>query len=103
MSSGSGPSRPEMDRRIVGKSENDLPVAPGPPWKSVSPENTARSSGAYQHTEPGECPGVCSACNSRPPTGNTISSSTARKSLSGWVIRHRTSSAGCSSTGASRV
>lgn len=32
---------------------------------------------------PRECPGVCSACKSRPPTGNTISSSTARKSLSG--------------------
>lgn len=47
-----------MDRRIVGKSENDLPVAPGPPWKSVSPENTARSSGAYQHTEPGSARGM---------------------------------------------
>ncbi|KRQ41459.1 hypothetical protein AOT92_11915 [Mycobacteroides sp. H101] len=46
--------RPEMDRKIVGKSENDRPVAPGPPWNRVSPENTARSSGAYQHTEPGE-------------------------------------------------
>ena len=38
---------------MVGKSENDRPVAPGPPENRVSPLNTAPSSGAYQHTEPG--------------------------------------------------
>src|SRR6478672_1873605 len=47
-----------MESRMVGKSENDRPVAPGPPSNRVSPENTAPSSGACQHTDPGECPGV---------------------------------------------
>ena len=53
---------------MVGKSENDRPVAPGPPWNSVSPLNTALSSGACQQTEPGECPGVCNARSSVPAT-----------------------------------
>ena len=66
VSAGSVPSRPEIDCRIVGKSENDRPVAPGPPENRVSPLNTAPSSGACQHTEPGECPGVCNARYSVP-------------------------------------
>src|SRR6478609_10174847 len=101
VSPGSLPSLPAIDSRIVGKSEYDLPVAPGPPSNRVSPLNTAPRSGAYQHTEPGECPGVCSARSSSPATRTFSSSPTARKSLSGCVIRHSTSSAGCSSTGAS--
>ncbi len=100
---GSVPSRSEMDSRMVGKSEKDRPVAPGPPLNRVSPLNTAPRSGAYQHTDPGEWPGVCSARISTSPAVSTMPSSTLRKSLSGWVIRHSTSSAGCSSTGASSV
>ena len=34
----------------------------------MSPLNTAPSSGAYQHTDPGEWPGVCIARNSVPAT-----------------------------------
>ncbi len=45
---------------MVAWSEYDRPVAPGPPWNRVSPENTARRDGAYRHTLPGEWPGVCS-------------------------------------------
>src|SRR6201996_5849878 len=101
VSPGSLPSRPEIDCRIVGKSENDRPVAPGPPENKVSPLNTAPRSGAYQQTDPGECPGVCSARTSVPATVSVSPSDTARKLLSGWVIRHSTSSPGCSSTGAS--
>ena len=86
---------------MVGKSEYDRPVAPGPPSNRVSPLNTALSSGACQHTDPGECPGVCIARSSWPATRSVSPSLTVRKSLSGCVIRHSTSSAGCSSTGAS--
>ena len=50
---------------------------------------------------PGECPGVCRARSSMPATRSVSPSSTVRKSLSGCVIRHSTSSAGCISTGAS--
>ncbi|CKS82470.1 Uncharacterised protein [Mycobacterium tuberculosis] len=87
VSPGNAPSRPDIDRRIVGKSEYERPVAPGPPANSVSPLNTVPvpgpSSGAYQHTDPGECPGVCSARNSVPPTRTASPSETARKLLSG--------------------
>ncbi len=62
------PSRSEIDCRIVGKSEYERPVAPGPPENKVSPLNTTPRSGAYQHTDPGECPGVCSACQLVPAT-----------------------------------
>src|SRR5882757_6358660 len=103
VSAGSVPSRPEIDCGIVGKSENDGPVGRGQPGKRVSPLNTAPSSGACQHTEPGECPGVCNARNSVPATFSVSPSDTTRKVLSGWVIRHSTSSPGCSSTGASSV
>lgn len=40
VSPGNAPSRPDIDRRIVGKSEYERPVAPGPPANSVSPLNT---------------------------------------------------------------
>ena len=46
VSSGSVSSRSRIDAMIVGKSEYDLPVAPGPPLNSVSPVNTTPSSGA---------------------------------------------------------
>ena len=49
-----------IEATIVGKSENDRPVAPGPPAKRVSPVKTVRSAGACRHTAPGACPGVCS-------------------------------------------
>ena len=68
---------------MVGKSENELPVAPGPPSKSVSPLNTAPSSGACQQTEPGECPGVCSARSSVPATRNVSPSPTDAEILVG--------------------
>jgi hypothetical protein len=90
-----------MCTRFVGKSEYERPVAPGPPENRVSPLNTTPSSGAYQHTDPGEWPGVCSACSAVPATVSVSPSEYARKSLSGCVIRHSTSSPGCSSTGAS--
>lgn len=34
-----------MDAVIVGASEYERPVAPGPPWKRVSPVNTASRNG----------------------------------------------------------
>lgn len=48
-----------MESRIVGKSEYDRPVAPGPPLNIVSPEKTTPSAGTHRHTAPGACPGVC--------------------------------------------
>ena len=56
---GSVSSRSRMESTIVGKSEYERPVAPGPPWKRVSPENStppSPRSGAQKHTEPGEWP-----------------------------------------------
>ncbi len=38
---------------MVGKWEYDRPVAPGPPWKRVSPVKTVPSPGSYRHTAPG--------------------------------------------------
>ena len=38
--SGRVSSRSRIDSMMVGKSENERPVAPGPPWNSVSPEKT---------------------------------------------------------------
>ena len=43
---------------MVGKSENDRPVAPGPPLNKVSPENRTPASGTYRQHDPGEWPGV---------------------------------------------
>src|SRR3954463_6632598 len=43
-----------IDSRIVGLSLNERPVAPGPPWKSVSPVKTVACSGEYRQVLPGE-------------------------------------------------
>ncbi len=72
---------------IVGKSENDRPVAPGPPLKSVSPPYTRFAVGVVEDDPPGEWPGVCSATNVVAPTSNRVPSSIRR---SGAPIRvHR--------------
>src|ERR1700691_4874210 len=87
VSPGNAPSRSEIDCRIVGKSEYERPVAPGPPENSGSPVNRmpvpGPNAGANQPTYPGECPGVCNACNSGPATLKVSPSETTRKSLSG--------------------
>lgn len=76
VSPGNAPSRPDIDRRIVGKSEYERPVAPGPPANSVSPLNTVPvpgpSSGAYQHTDPGECPRGVQRTQLRPANPHRI-------------------------------
>ena len=61
VSSGSANNFERIDASIVGRSLNERPVAPGPPWKRVSPENTQPSSSAYKHTAPGAWPGVIAA------------------------------------------
>lgn len=53
VSGGRASSRSLIDATIVGKWEKERPVAPGPPWKSVSPVKTVDSSGAYRQTAPG--------------------------------------------------
>ncbi len=53
---------------IVGKSENERPVAPGPPENRVSPENSSPASGRYRQVDPGEWPGVWIAWISVPAT-----------------------------------
>ncbi len=40
-----------MDSMMVGKSLKDRPVAPGPPWNSVSPLNTVPSIRAFAPEE----------------------------------------------------
>ena len=64
---GSVSSFSRMESRIVGKSLKDRPVAPGPPWNSVSPENTTPS--PTRQTPPGECPGVWTTVRTEPATG----------------------------------
>ena len=54
VSAGSANSLSRIDPMIVGKSENERPVAPGPPENRVSPENSSPASGRYRQTEPGE-------------------------------------------------
>ena len=65
---------------IVGKSENDRPVAPGPPLNSVSPENSTPSDSRYRQTPPGEWPGVWITRSLAPATSNVCPS---RKGMSG--------------------
>ena len=60
--------RVRIDSRIVGLSENDRPVAPGPPWKRVSPVKTTPRDGADRQTAPGLWPGVCRTVRSVPAT-----------------------------------
>ena len=43
---GSVSSRSRIERSIVGRSLYERPVAPGPPWNSVSPVKTQPSAGA---------------------------------------------------------
>ena len=61
---------------IVGKWEYERPVAPGPPWKRVSPVKITPRPGSYRQTAPGACPGVCRTVRSAPAladrTGATI-------------------------------
>ena len=81
---------------IWPKSLYDRPVAPGPPAKSVSPENTAPSDSAYRLTEPGECPGVWSTASRVPATSNEPprpSSRSGTRSSYSWA--QSTWSAGC--------
>ncbi len=61
--------RVRMDSMIVGKLENERPVAPGPPWNKVSPVKTVFSEARYRLTAPGEWPGVCRTSISLPATG----------------------------------
>ncbi len=82
---------------IVGKCEKDRPVAPGPPWKRVSPVKTVASPGSYRHTAPGACPGVCRTRRSAPPASIVWpSTSQASGSRSGWVCFHSGRSSWCS-------
>ncbi len=55
---GRASSRSRIEAMMVSKSENERPVAPGPPLKRVSPPKTAPSDSSSRHTPPGECPGV---------------------------------------------
>jgi hypothetical protein len=57
--------RSRIEAMIVGKSLYERPVAPGPPWNSVSPVKTRRGPRRRGSTAPGECPGVCSTCERR--------------------------------------
>ena len=43
-------------------------MAPGPPWKSVSPVKTQPRAGAWKRTRPALCPGVCSTRSAVPAT-----------------------------------
>ena len=84
---------------IVGKSENDRPVAPGPPANKVSPVNTMPSSGTEKQTAPGLWPGVCSTWTPTPATVRTwppCNSAPGCEEL--CVIPHSAASAGCSQT-----
>ncbi len=57
-------------------------MAPGPPWKSVSPVKTVPSSGEYRHTAPGACPGVCS-------TSSRTSATASREPVLQLAVRRR--------------
>ena len=63
------------DRREVGVRP---PVAPGPPWKSVSPVKTTPRSRAWKQQAPGAWPGVCSTRSSTSPTWTTSPSARSR-------------------------
>src|SRR6476619_3696111 len=99
VSDGSVSSVERIESMIVSNDEYDRPVAPGPPWNSVSPEKTVPRSGAYRQVEPGEWPGVTSARSVTPPAviDSGISPSGDR---SGHFISHNGASAGFSRIGA---
>ena len=104
VSAGSVSSRSRIEATIVGKSEYDRPVAPGPPWNRVSP--------AEHHAEVGRveadrsrgsgpaCAAPAARCRRRDRRRRRARR---RRSRVGWVSRHSTSSSGCSRTGASSV
>ena len=92
---------------MTSASENERPVAPGPPWNRVSPVNTAPRSGAYRQTAPGAWPGVCSTRSVVPPTSIVMPSARSRShswasTSSGppWVSSQTGRSSGCSMIGA---
>ena len=93
--------RSRIDRTMVSKSLYERPVAPGPPAKSVSPVNTAPSSGAWKRTRRGVPGGV-----QHPQGGAGHLDRSARRAARrpggrcGWTMSQSTRSAGCSSTGA---
>ncbi len=73
-----------MDSMMVEKSLYERPVAPGPPWKSVSPLKSVSSLGRWNETDPGECPGVWIAFSVAPATVNSSPSTIATSgSISG--------------------
>jgi hypothetical protein len=101
VSDGSTSSRVVIDSMIVGKSDQERPVAPGPPRKSVSPENTLADAASYKQHPPGVCPGVCSTFSEVPPARNTSPScSSASGEASAYTSRQSGRSAGCKRTGA---
>jgi len=53
---------------MAPKSENERPVAPGPPANKVSPLNSQPWPGRWKHTAPRECPGVCKTVRPAPAT-----------------------------------
>ena len=53
---------------MTSSSLNERPVAPGPPWKRVSPVKTQPRSGAWKQTAPGAWPGVWMRPQRVPPT-----------------------------------
>jgi len=63
-----------IEARMVGLSLYERPVAPGPPWKRVSPVKTAVSSSAYRLVLPGLWPGVWRARSVVPATSNSVPS-----------------------------
>jgi hypothetical protein len=89
-----------IEEMIVGKSENERPVAPGPPENRVSPVNRTPASGRYRQIDPGECPGVWITRSSVPATAIRCSSVAGQNFSFGWLCRHSSSSPGCSRTGA---
>ena len=73
---------------IVGKSEYERPVAPGPPENRVSPENNTPASGTWNTHEPGECPGVFITSIRVPAISNFCPSDRSPCVTSGWVSSH---------------
>jgi hypothetical protein len=93
-----------IDSMIVGKSDQERPVAPGPPRNRVSPENTVPDSASYRQHPPGVCPGVCTTLSVTPPADSSSPSAiSASGRASGYTSRQRGRSAGCMSTGALRA
>ena len=71
--------RSSIERMMAAKSEYSHLVAPGPPGKRVSPENSTGDPSILKHIDPGVWPGVRMVWSLSRPTGMTLSSSS-RKS-----------------------